>query len=150
MRKSLTFAAALTAVLAVPALTQPASAQTNQPYTSQPYTSQPYTSQPSTSQPYQRLFPTTRNAPSVQTPPASQPYVSTSPRTTRSAMAPSNQIVNINTASEKDLDSLPQIGPTRAKTIIGGRPYASTQDLLSKHVVSQRVFDKIKGRITVQ
>ena len=60
------------------------------------------------------------------------------------------QVVNINTASEADLDSLTQIGPVRAKTIIGGRPYATPQDLVTKRVLPQRIYDKIKDRITVR
>ena len=88
--------------------------------------------------------PTTPNSTTAQTPPAA---VRPSPSAAR---PPSGQVVNINTASEADLDSLPQIGPVRAKTIIGGRPYASTQDLLTKHVLSQRIFDKIKNQITVR
>ncbi len=64
--------------------------------------------------------------------------------------APSGQLVNINTASPSELDALPQIGKARLKKIIDNRPYASTQDLLTKHVLSQHVFDMIKDRITVR
>ena len=142
MRKSFALAAALTVLLAAPILTPRTSAQTTQPVPAQPSS---------------RLLPQgpmTRNSTTTQTPaPVVQPGLSTTPRTTLGATrpaAPASQVVNINTASEKDLDSLPQIGPVRAKTIIGGRPYASTQDLLSKHVLSQRIYDQIKGRITVQ
>ena len=142
MRKNLALAAALAALLAAPVLTPETWAQTTQPVPAQPSP---------------RLLPQgpmTRNSTTAQTPPAAvQPDLSATPRTTLGATrpaAPANQVVNINTASEKDLDSLPGIGPVRAKTIIGGRPYASTQDLLSKHVLSQRIYDKIKNRIAVQ
>lgn len=37
--------------------------------------------------------------------------------------------VDINSASEKDLDSLPGVGPATAKKIIAGRPYSSAADL---------------------
>ena len=138
MRKSLALAAALAALVAAPVLTPRTWAQTTQPVPAQPYS---------------RLLPQgpmTRNSTTAQTPPpAVQPDLSATARTTR-PMAPSSQAVNINTANEKDLDSLPQIGPVRAKTIIGGRPYASTQDLLTKHVLSQRIYDKIKDRISVR
>ena len=142
MRKSLALAAALTALLASPVLAPRTWAQTNQPVPAQPYS---------------RLLPQgpmTRNSTTAQTPPpAVQPDLSATPRTTMGTTrqaAPSNQVVNINMANEKDLDSLPQIGPVRAKAIIGGRPYASTQDLLTKHVLSQRIYDKIKDRISVR
>lgn len=37
--------------------------------------------------------------------------------------------VDINSASEKDLDALPGVGPATAKRIIAGRPYSSASDL---------------------
>jgi DNA uptake protein ComE-like DNA-binding protein len=41
------------------------------------------------------------------------------------SMAP----VDLNTASEADLDKLPGVGPATTKRIIAGRPYASVSDL---------------------
>ena len=38
-------------------------------------------------------------------------------------------VVNINTASQEDLESVPGIGPTRAAQIIAGRPYERVEDL---------------------
>jgi len=57
-------------------------------------------------------------------------------------------LMNINTSSESQLDSLPGIGPVTAQKIIVGRPYSSINDLLSKKIVSNKVFDQIKGKIT--
>ena len=37
--------------------------------------------------------------------------------------------IDINSASEKDLDALPGVGPATAKKIIAGRPYASLSEL---------------------
>jgi hypothetical protein len=37
--------------------------------------------------------------------------------------------VDINSASEKELDTLPGVGPATAKKIIGARPYSSPDDL---------------------
>lgn len=56
--------------------------------------------------------------------------------------------ININTASAGDLDTLPGIGAVTAQKIISGRPYASTDELLNKKILSQSVFDKIKDRIS--
>ena len=56
-------------------------------------------------------------------------------------------LLDINTASEAELSALPQIGPVRSKAIIAGRPYKSKDQLVSKNVLSQPIYDKIKGRI---
>jgi DNA uptake protein ComE-like DNA-binding protein len=58
------------------------------------------------------------------------------------------QPVDLNIASKKDLAALPGIGPDYAQTIIDGRPYSSTQDLLKKKVIPQATYDKIKDRVT--
>lgn len=57
--------------------------------------------------------------------------------------------ININEASEAQLDTLPGIGPVTAQKIISGRPYIATDELVSKKAVSKSVFDKIKDRISV-
>jgi len=57
--------------------------------------------------------------------------------------------ININSASEQELDILPGIGPVTASKIIGGRPYSSIEELLSKKIVGSKVFTQIKDKITV-
>jgi len=57
--------------------------------------------------------------------------------------------VNINTASEQSLDSLPGVGPVTAQKIINGRPYSSIDELLSKKIVGSKVFEQIKEKISV-
>jgi competence protein ComEA len=57
-------------------------------------------------------------------------------------------LININTASDSELDSLPGIGPVTVKKIIAGRPYNSVDNLLEKKVVGAKVFDQIKDKIT--
>jgi len=58
--------------------------------------------------------------------------------------------ININTATEKDLDSLPGIGVVTSGKIIAGRPYASIDELVKKKIVGQKVFDQIKATIVAQ
>lgn len=57
--------------------------------------------------------------------------------------------ININNSSESELDVLPGVGAVTAQKIIDNRPYQSVDELLSKKVVSQKVFDSIKDQITV-
>ena len=56
--------------------------------------------------------------------------------------------VNLNTASQADLEALPGVGPATAKKIIAGRPYATVADL-SKAGVPKNTIDKITSMVTV-
>lgn len=60
-----------------------------------------------------------------------------------------NKPVNINTASQKELESLPGIGPVYAQDIIDHRPYSSVEDLLSKGALKNFVYEKIKDKVSV-
>jgi len=61
----------------------------------------------------------------------------------------SGSLININVAPESELDKLTGVGPVTAQKIIAGRPYSKTEDLVSKKVLGQSAFDKIKESITV-
>lgn len=65
------------------------------------------------------------------------------------ALGDSQGMININQASSEALDSLPGVGPATATKIIGSRPYSDINQLLDKKVVSTKVFDQIKDKITV-
>jgi len=56
--------------------------------------------------------------------------------------------VNINTASQAELEALPGVGTATAKKIIAGRPYASVADL-AKAGVSKSTISKISSMVTV-
>ncbi len=58
-------------------------------------------------------------------------------------------LININSASSKELDALPGIGEVTAGKIINARPYGSVDELFSKKIVTQKVFDQIKDKISV-
>jgi len=58
-------------------------------------------------------------------------------------------LININTASATDLDSLPGIGPVTAEKIISNRPYAAIEELVDKKAVNKSVFEKIKDKINL-
>lgn len=56
--------------------------------------------------------------------------------------------VNINTATQKELEALPGIGEVTAKKIIDGRPYGGITELEQKKIVGKKVFGQIKDKIT--
>src|SRR5438876_2714139 len=53
-------------------------------------------------------------------------------------------IVNINTASAKELESLPGIGSSRAEQIIAHRPYTSVDELSHVKGVTPRVLEQLR------
>ena len=66
---------------------------------------------------------------------------------TAQAKAPA-ATVNLNTASQSELEALPGIGAPTAKKIIAARPYASVADL-AKAGVPQNTIQKIMSMVTV-
>lgn len=58
-------------------------------------------------------------------------------------------ILDLNTATKDKLDALPGISASDAAAIVAARPYASIDDLITRSVISQAVFDKIRGSVSV-
>lgn len=75
--------------------------------------------------------------------PTATPAPSSIPATTAGSR------IDVNAATEAQLDSLPGIGPVRAKAIVAGRPYEDLQDLVKKKVVTAGVLAGIKDRIAL-
>jgi competence protein ComEA len=61
--------------------------------------------------------------------------------------APKSDLLDINSASEKELAELKGIGDVRAKAIVKGRPYKGKNELVDKKIVPQKVYDDIKDKI---
>jgi competence protein ComEA len=57
------------------------------------------------------------------------------------------ELMDINSASEKDLATLPGIGDVRAKAIVKHRPYKGKNELADKKIIPQKVYDEIKDKI---
>jgi DNA uptake protein ComE-like DNA-binding protein len=55
--------------------------------------------------------------------------------------------MDINTATEKELASLPKIGDVYSKAIVKGRPYNGKDDLVNKKIIPQATYDAIKDLI---
>jgi len=127
----LTRTLALTALLAAgPALIQaPALAQT--PATSTP-TTRPAPAAPA---------PTAPTAPKApEAPKAASPA-------TQAAPAGKPALIDLNSASKQELETLKGIGAARSEAIIKGRPYRGKDDLLSKKIVPSNVYEDIKDKV---
>ena len=61
--------------------------------------------------------------------------------------SPSADLIDINSASADELKALPGIGDAYSKKIIDGRPYANKSQLISRKIIPQATYDKIKGQI---
>ncbi len=58
--------------------------------------------------------------------------------------------VNINTATAEQLQALPGVTPKTAASIVAHRPYSSTSELVTRHVLSKPTYDKIADRLKVK
>ena len=63
--------------------------------------------------------------------------------------AQGKKVVNINTASQAELEALPGIGPVTADKIISSRPYGAIEELLNKKAVNKGIYEKIKDLVSV-
>jgi len=81
----------------------------------------------------------------------SSPGGATSEPTSESSSG--TELVNINTATSEQLDTLPGIGPSTAQKIIDYRatngPFATIEDILKVSGIGPATFDNIKNLITV-
>jgi competence protein ComEA len=58
-------------------------------------------------------------------------------------------LINLNTATEKELQSIKGIGPVLAKRIIAGRPYRTVDDLHKVKGIGPKTFENIQSYIVI-
>jgi DNA uptake protein ComE-like DNA-binding protein len=61
-----------------------------------------------------------------------------------------SDLVNVNSATRVDLESLPGVTPTTARRIAENRPYDTPRDLVRKGAVSQAEYDRIADKVATQ
>jgi DNA uptake protein ComE-like DNA-binding protein len=78
------------------------------------------------------------------------PEMNATPAQSSSASAKSKAAadkLDINSATKEQLDALPGIGEAFAQKIIDNRPYRTKRDLVTKKVIPQSTYEKIKDQI---
>ncbi len=86
--------------------------------------------------------------------PAAKPVTAAPAATTTAAPAAKPAAtplrLDINTASATELDKIKYVGAKRAAAIIAGRPWKSTDELVTRKVLPKAYYEKVKGNLFVQ
>ncbi|HXN24102.1 MAG TPA: helix-hairpin-helix domain-containing protein [Candidatus Dormibacteraeota bacterium] len=61
-----------------------------------------------------------------------------------------HRVVDLNTASESDLMDLPGIGRNEARKIIAGRPYRNRHDLVTKRILTENEYARIREQTEIK
>ena len=64
--------------------------------------------------------------------------------------APGSLVVNINTATQEQLETIPGVGPSRAAQIIVGRPYESVEDLARIVGIGDESLEGLRPFVTTE
>jgi DNA uptake protein ComE-like DNA-binding protein len=65
----------------------------------------------------------------------------------KTTSATTADLLDINTATPAQLEALKGVGKVRAEAIVKGRPFKAKDELVSKNLVPQNVYNDIKDKI---
>ncbi len=94
-----------------------------------------------------------KSAPNALNPPQAGTGIQGASVSLAGTQAGTGSLININTASPEELDTLPGIGPALAQRIIQYRethgPFQTVEDLKKVSGIGEKNFEKLKDKITV-
>jgi DNA uptake protein ComE-like DNA-binding protein len=98
-----------------------------------------------------------QTAPATPTKPATTTTKPAAKRTSFGARKHANKaeklgstVININSASEADLQKVPGISKKRAAKIVKARPFTSVDELVTKKIMSKKDLDKVRANLSTQ
>jgi competence protein ComEA len=99
--------------------------------------------------------PATTTTPTTSPSSTMAPAVTATPKaptadTRSTAAAPKMDTVDVNSATAAELKMLPGVSDRDAAKIIQGRPYSDKSQLVSKKVVSEPTYEKIKDHVVAR
>lgn len=59
-------------------------------------------------------------------------------------------MVDINSATQKQLEAIPGIGKEHCHHIIMGRPYETTEELVTREILPKETYEKVKNRLVAK